>query len=521
MARYGYERLSALDNFFLLAESASTPMHVGSTALFEAEPLSTAQGGIDSNRIKQYIAARLDRMPRYRQRLARIPLERRTVWVDDPHLDLDYHVRHTSLPKPGDETQLKQLSAHLQAQPLDLARPLWETWIVEGVQDGRCALIFKVHHCMIDGVTGADLLSALLSPTAEAGFDAPARWVPRPPPSRAELLRDEIFDRVKGPVALAAHVVRHPLTAASEFGGALGAVAETLAPSLRSASPTPLNQPIGLHRRFDWAAMDLATIRQVKDALGGAINDVVLATVAGAVRTFLRWRGVDVSRITFRVFVPVSLRSALEHGTWGNRVAGWIVDLPVAESDACKRFLQIRDTTLRLKRSNHARGAEVLTELAEWTSASLAGMAIRLAAETTLPFNLVVTNVPGPPAPLYLLGGRLQAVYPMVPLFVNLGLGIALFSNAGKLFWGFNADWDVVPDLGAFVDATSAAFRELCAASSERPAPVRAQRRIHKRMRRDFLVAPSAQLLTPASGNGMRIPAGSGDGSAAGRSSAP
>lgn len=463
MARYRYERLSALDNLFLVCESPTTPIHVGSTALFEAGSLSRAGGGVDGERLKQYIAAHLDRIPRYRQRLVRIPFEQRTVWVDDPHFDLDYHVRHTSLPTPGDDSQLKQLSARIQAQPLDLTKPLWEAWIVEGLQGGRFALIFKVHHCMIDGVSGADLLSVLLSATVETGIDAPKPWRPRAAPSGVELLRDELLHRVEGPVSFASRAARHPLAVATEIGGAVGAVADTLGSTLRSASPTPLNRPTGAHRRFDWAAMDLGTIKRVKDALGGTVNDVVLTTVAGAVRTYLRRRRMPVGTLDFRAFVPVSTRSAEERGTMGNQVAGWIVNLPIGERDALKRFRHVRDTTLRLKRSNHARGLEVLTEIAEWASPSLMGMAIRLASPTTLPFNLVVTNVPGPPIPLYLLGSRLQAVYPMVPLFVNLGLGIALLSNAGTLFWGFNADWDVVPDLTAFVGGLHAAFQELCA----------------------------------------------------------
>jgi diacylglycerol O-acyltransferase / wax synthase len=463
MARARYERLSALDNFFLVCESPTTPMHVGSTALFEAGALAMPEGGIDGERIKQYIAARLDRIPRYRQRLVRIPFEQRTVWVDDPHVDLDYHVRHTSLPKPGDDTQLKQLSARIQAHPLDRTKPLWETWIVEGLQGGRFALIFKVHHCMIDGVSGADLLSVLLSPTGETSMETPKPWRPRAAPSGAELLRDEIRHRVKGPVTFAARAARHPLAVAAEIGGAVGAVAETLGSTLRSASSTLLNQPIGAQRRFDWAAMDLGTIKRVKDALGGTVNDVVLTTVAGGVRSYLRRRGMPVGDVDFRAFVPVSTRSAEQRGTMGNRVAGWIVNLPIGERNALQRFQHVRDATRRLKQSNHARGAEVLTAIAEWTSPSLMGMAMRLASQTALPFNLVVTNVPGPPIPLYLLGSRLQAVYPMVPLFVNLGLGIALFSNAGTLFWGFHADWDVVADLTAFVGGLHAAFRELCA----------------------------------------------------------
>lgn len=463
MEHYNYERLTALDNLFLVFESPTTPMHVGSAAVFETADLCTPGGGVDIDRIRQYTASRLHLIPRYRQRLARVPLEQRNVWVDDPHLDLDYHIPHTSLPKPGDEAQLKQLAANIFAQPLDLTRPLWETWVVEGLEDGRFALLFKVHHCMVDGVSGADLLAVLLTPSPHPSITPGPRWIPRAIPQGAELLRDQLAERIKLPVSLAAHVLRHPLAAASEIGTALAAVGESLAPTLRSASPTPFNQPIGAHRRFDWAVMDLAAIRDVKNAVDGTVNDVVLASVAGAVRMFLRRRGVDVSGITFRVFVPVSLRSISEHGALGNRVASWIVDLPLGERDPRQRLLQIRDTTRQLKQSHQARGAEVLTELAEWTSGSLVGMLMRLAAQTTLPFNLVVTNVPGPPGPLYLLGSRMQAVYPLVPLFVNFGMGVALFSHAGRLFWGFNADRDVMPDLAVFVEMLDRAFGELYA----------------------------------------------------------
>ncbi len=512
MAPDRYERLSALDNFFLVVESATTPMHVGSTALFEAGSLALPGGGIDGECIRQYVASRLDRIPRYRQRLARIPLEQRTVWVDDPHFDLDYHVRHTCLPKPGNDAQLKQLSALIQAQQLDLTRPLWETWVIEGLQGGRFALIFKVHHCMIDGVSGADLLSVLLSPTPERRIERPKRWRPRPTPSGAELLRDEILHRVEGPVSLAARIARQPLAVASEIGDAVGAVAETLGSTLRSASATPLNRVIGAHRRFEWAAMDLGTIKRLKDAVGGTVNDIVLTTVAGGVRTYLRRHGVSVEDLDFRAFVPVSTRSADEHGTMGNRVAGWIVNLPLGERDALKRLRHVRDTTLRLKRSNHARGAEVFTEIAEWTSPSLLGMAIRLGSQAALPFNLVVTNVPGPPIPLYLLGSRLQAVYPMVPLFVNLGLGIALFSNAGTLFWGFNADRDVVPDLEVFVDGLHAAFEQLsaavpmhatCAPDTRKPAH-QAPEGVAKRRHKPLPPIQREGDAVPVSGNGRR-----------------
>lgn len=291
------------------------------------------------------------------------------------------------------------------------------------------------------------------------------RWIPRRPPSGITLLRDEVIERVKAPLTFTAHAVRHPLTTAADLGNVLEALVETVNTGLRPASETPLNQPISAHRRLDWTAMELAAIRAVRAAGTGTVNDVVLATVAGAVRTFLRRRGVGVGDLTFRTFVPVNLRDPRERGTLGNHVSGWIIELPIGEPDPRQRLRHVAEITARLKGSNLARGTEVLTGMAEWIGTTVLNLGVRLAARN-LPFNLVVTNVPGPPMPLYLLGARLQAVYPYVPLFNNLGLGIALFSNAGTLFWGFNADREVVPDVDEFVGAVRDAFAELCAAAA-------------------------------------------------------
>lgn len=475
MAHYAYERLSALDNSFLVFEdaNANTPMHVASAAIFEAGPLSAGDGGINIERITAHIASRLHRIPRYRERLARIPIEGHPVWIDDERFNLHYHVRHTCLPKPGDERQLKRMSARIMSQQLDRGKPLWETWIVEGLEGGRMAMLSKVHHCMVDGVSGVDLLTVLLSPTPTTAIHDPVRWIPRPAPSAAALLRDEIGARINAPLSFVSRLLRQPAAVMTEARDDLEAVAESLGASLRLASDTPLNAPIGPHRRFDWMPMDIAAVREVRQRLGGTMNDVVLATVSGAVRRFLERRSVDVSQLEFRVFVPVSMRGADDRGKLGNRVAGWFVDLPIAERDPRKVLASVRDTTMRLKGSRQSRGAEIFTEMSEWTGTSVLSLGMRLASRAH-PFNLVVTNVPGPPQPLYLLGARMLEAYPMVPLAQNMGLGIALFSYAGRLFWGFNADWDVVPDLHDFVSAVGTSFAELRNAGShagKAPAP--------------------------------------------------
>jgi diacylglycerol O-acyltransferase / wax synthase len=469
MAHYNYERLTALDNSFLVMEGPNALMHVAATAIFEAAAPATNQGGVDIGRVTDYLASRLHKIPRYRQRLAYIPIEQHPVWIDDTRFNLHYHVRHACLPRPGDERQLKRMVARVKAQEMDRGKPLWELWIIEGLEGGRFALITKTHHCMIDGVSGVDLLSVLLRPTPNPHIEEPPRWIPRPAPAPLELLRDETLARLKAPLGFASRLLRDPASTLADVRDGLAAVGEALGAGLQLGSETPFNQPIGPHRRFDWATTDISAIREIREHLGGSLNDVVLAVVAGAVRRFLERRGVNPADIDFRVFVPVSLRDRNEHGGIGNRVAGWMVDLPIGETDPCKQLARICKTTARLKESKQARGSEILSEVLEWTGPAILSAAMRATTGTTS-FNLVVTNVPGPTTPLYLLGARMLEVYPLVPLAPNHGLGIALFSYAGKLHWGFNADWDIIPDLHDFVADVATAFADLSAAARTAPA---------------------------------------------------
>jgi WS/DGAT/MGAT family acyltransferase len=460
MLHDNYERLSALDHSFLVLERAKTPMHIGSAAIFDAAPLLGPRGGVDFERFAKHVASRLHLIPRYRQKVAYIPLEGRAVWVDDRSFNLHYHLRHSCLPKPGDEHQLKRLCARIMSQALDRGKPLWETWIIEGLEGGRMAMINKVHHCMIDGISGVDLLSVLMSPTAErAVVEDPPSWTPRPVPSPAVLLRDALVERVTMPVNALTRVLRDPGAVLTDIRDGVSAIAEQTGSSARRTSATPFNQPIGPHRQIDWLSMDMSALQAVRHSLGGSFNDVVLAIVAGAVRRFLLGRKHTVVDLTFRAFVPVSTRTSQQRGALGNRVAGWIVDLPIDEPDARRRLERVSERTAHLKRTQAAHGTEILTDVLEWTG-TLLGLAMRMAARASL-FNLVVTNVPGPPTPLYLLGARMLGAYPLVPLFSGQALGIALFSNAGKLFWGFNGDWDALPDFHDLVAAVEASFAEL------------------------------------------------------------
>ena len=465
-----YDRLTALDRSFLDIESAQTPMHIAGVFLFEAGPLRRPEGGLDIDRIRDYVASRLPRIPRYRQRLAQIPLEGHPVWVDDARFNVHYHVRHACLPPPGDERQLKRLCARIVSQQLDRGKPLWELWFVEGLEDERMALVSKVHHCMVDGISGVDLLQVLLSPVPDKEFDPAPTWYPNAAPSGAQLLRDAVVRRAKLPLDAAQSALgalREPQLARERLADAATGLAAGLRAALTRAAESPLNRPIGPHRRFDWVGFDIDEVRRVKRALGGTVNDVVLATAAGALGRYLAQRGVPrhhLEREEFRAFCPVSVRSAAERGTLGNRVAAMIAPLPIAERDPRKRMEQVARMTGDLKRSKQALGAEVLTSVSEWTAPTLLSAAIRLGMGYGAS-NVVITNVPGPRVPLYLLGAKMSETYPIVPLMPNHCLGIALFSYAGGLYWGFNADWDAVPDLHEFVVATDASFRELCDAA--------------------------------------------------------
>jgi WS/DGAT/MGAT family acyltransferase len=465
MARYAYERLSAIDHSFLAMETPHGCMHVASVGIFERGTLR-ADAGVDFEAIRRTVEARLHLMPRYREKLRWVPLEGHPVWIDDASFNLLYHLRHAALPHPGSERQLKRLSARILSQHLDRSKPLWETCVVEGLEGDRFAMIQKTHHCMIDGVSGVDLLTVLLSPTPRLEPAEPAPpFVPRPEPSPWELLRDETLRRAALPLEglrdLSAFVreardLRHELARRGR------ALAETLGWGLRSASETPINRPIGSHRRFDWLRTSIADIRAVRGALGGSLNDVVLATVAGAVRAFLASRGVRTEELRFRVLAPVSVRSEAERGSLGNRVSGWVLELPIGEPDPRARLADVVRQTKGLKERQQALAGELLARLMEWTPSRLFELAAR-GGQRLLPFNLVVTNVPGPQTPLHLLGAKMLECYPAVPLADRLGLGIALFSYDGALHWGLNADWEQIPDLHEFVLALEASFRELLA----------------------------------------------------------
>jgi WS/DGAT/MGAT family acyltransferase len=459
MAYTHAERLSALDASFLDLEDDNAHMHIGAVALFDAAPLAGPNGGIDIERVRRLMEAGLHRIPRYRQRIGYLPAPlRHPIWIDDARFSLNYHLRHTHLPAPGDERQLKRLVGRIMSQQLDRGKPLWEMWVVEGVEGNRVAVITKAHHCMIDGVGSVELTGSVMRPTPDPDprLDEPApRWLPRPAPGAGQLIAGELVRRAQdalGTVGSVRNLLRDPRGSIRSVLDTTRGIGEALAAGVRPASPTPLNVDIGPHRRFDWTSIDLATVKQIRTRLGGTLNDVVLAVVAGALRRFLHRRGLAVDDLDFRAMVPVNVRAEAQRGHMGNRVAMLVARLPLGEHDPQARLARVTEETAALKRSHQAQGVQTIEELSDHTFTTLFTLFARVAAASR-PFNLVVTNVPGPQFQAYMLGAPMTACYPLVPLYRNQALGIALFSYNGRLWWGFNADWDAVPDLHDIVAA--------------------------------------------------------------------
>jgi diacylglycerol O-acyltransferase len=467
--RMHYERLSALDTSFLVQEGRFTYMHIASTGIFTPESTAAvgSTAGVDIERVRRYFASRLHLVPRYRQRLAYVPLTNDPVWVDDDRFDLAYHVRHVSLPRPGNDEQLRQLVARVIERQLDRKRPLWECWFIEGLGDepsrGRFAMVTKVHHCMVDGIGGVDLLAAILTmaPTHSVGAAEP--WSPRPAPDDRSLAREEATrrTRVLFGALTGARTASAPNSSLAgtvkDFAASAWSLART---GLQRPAKLPFNGMIGPHRRIEWLGHPIDEVKAVRHGLGGSLNDVVLATVAGAMHRFLGTIDVDVREASLRAAIPVSVRTADQRGSAGNRVSVWLADLPVSERDPWRRLTAVRTVTENLRQTQQAENAHALAEVAEWTGANLLGIALRV-LNSTQPFNVVVTNVPGPPMPLYLMDARMDTIYPHLPLFEGQGLGIALLSYAGHLTWGLAGDWDLIPDLDRLRDALTESHVEL------------------------------------------------------------
>lgn len=460
-----WEPLAVQDELFLRSEHAHAHMHVGATLLLRAERPVRHDAPVPIDGIRRHLEVRLDTLPRYRKRLAFTPLLQRPVWVDDDRFDIEYHVRHVALPQPGRDDQLHALCEEVMSQALDRTKPLWELYVVEGLRGGQLAIIAKVHHSLVDGVGGVQLLGALFDALPSGLSAGGAAWRPVGVPTAMELLGHELTE----PVARTVRVLRDaarllvPAEAARRIYGHAAVLSEVVRAGLQGVPDSPFNQPLGPDRCIAWLTLDLDAVKAVKQQLGGTVNDVVLATVAGGLRRFLRaHRGIQRPG-DLRSMVPVNRRVSGDDPACGNHVAGLLVRLPLSLATPLDRYHAVRAATAEAKASQQVTATEVLTA----SAAALLNVGVWL-MEQLQPFNLVVTNVPGPPVPLYLGSTQVDAIYPHVPLFANQGLGIALFSYAGHLHWGFNADRAVVPDVAALADATAAAFDNLRRAAGVR-----------------------------------------------------
>src|SRR5919107_683138 len=453
------DRLTGLDASFLHLEDSASHMHVASVMIFEGPPPPYEE-------LLESIERRLGLVPRYRQRLAFVPFAQgRPKWVDDPHLNLRYHVRSTALPAPGSEDQLRALAGRVFSQALDRDKPLWEVWLVEGLDGDRFALLSKTHHALVDGISGVDIISVLFdtSPEPAAPTDTGDRWLPRPLPSAAQLLGEAIVERATIPGELARSVravFRGPRMIAEGLRDAAVGVGAMAWAGLNPAPPTPYNKPIGPHRRFTWTRASLRDMKAIKDSLGGTVNDVVLATVSGALGKHLRRRGVNTDGIELKAMVPVSVRADVERGALGNRVAAIMAPLPVWCQEPVARLDIVSEQLKGLKSGGQAVGAQVMTELSGFAPSTIMDQASRVMARQRF-FNVVVTNVPGPQFPLYLAGKRMIDTFPMVPLAKNQALGVALLSYAGRINFGLVGDYDLLWDLDDFADDVRESLAEL------------------------------------------------------------
>jgi diacylglycerol O-acyltransferase len=465
------DRLTGLDASFLALEKDGAHMHVGSVLLFDGPaPAYDA--------VAAHIERGMHHVPRYRQRLAFPPLGAgRPVWVDDPHFNIGYHVRHTALPSPAGEDELRRLAGRVFSQQLDREKPLWEIWLVDELAGDRFALICKTHHALVDGISGVDIMTVLFDLDPDpAERDAAPPWAARPLPGRAELLATAVGERLRAPLGFLRGVLEDPDRAGADAGKSVAGIAAMAAAGLAGAPPSPLNVRIGPHRRFAWASADLTTFKAIKDTLGGTINDAVLTVVTGALRAHLFRHGRDPEGLELKAMVPISVRADAARGALGNQVAAMYAPLPVGLDDPVARYRFIHGAMKGLKESGQAVGAQAITRLADAAAPTVLDQAARLQSRQRF-FNLTVTNVPGPQVPLYLMGRRLEAFYPKVPLVLNTALGIAIMSYDGRVFFGLLGDYDALADIDALAEDLDASIRELGGAAGVGASPARRRRR--------------------------------------------
>ena len=464
--------MNPIDVSFLHIEDSdrAASLHIGSVGIFEGPPPPQAD-------ITAMVDARLDHVPRYRQRVVTVPFGLgRPVWIDDDAFELDYHLRRTALPVPGDEDTLRRLTGRIMSQRLDRTKPLWEIWIVEGLTDDRWAMVSKVHHCMVDGVSGSELLAIILDLTADPPPPSDSEWVPQYPPTSAELAADALWD-----LATSQYEQLRALGSAMRRRRRVMDDARTLLTGLGSlrdvAAPTPgltLTGTIGPHREVAWAEVPLVDVKRVRAEFGGTVNDVVLAAIAGGFRALLLSRGEDLAEHPVRSLVPVSVRAtrgdgaAAGDGELDNKVSGMFAELPVDQDDPVVRLDMVRSQLTGLKESHQAVAGEALTSVTGFAPPALLALGTRLAsrlAARTSNVHTVTTNVPGPQLPLYLCGRRMTRAYPYVPIGAPLRTGVAAFSYDGTITFGVTGDRDTAGDVAVLAEGIAESIDALVAAA--------------------------------------------------------
>jgi diacylglycerol O-acyltransferase / wax synthase len=451
------ERMSTLDAGFFFVEHENVPMHLGSLAVFEGPAPS-------HDDLIGLFAAKLPRVPRYRQVVRTMPLQVfRPMWVDDEHFEIGYHVRHAAVPAPGGAAELRNLAARIFAQRLDRARPLWEEWLLEGLEGDRWAVISKVHHCMVDGIGGTDLMTLVFDTDPDAERPAPVGWEPEPGQSAVSLVADGLRDAVSWPL--------RQLTAAPGLLRRLGMPGDLLgfgrgltgsARRLAAPSAGSLNGPIGPHRRWAWTTASLSEVKQIRRVHGGTVNDVLLAAITRAFRDLLEERGELSDGLVVRSLVPVSVRGKDEEGAVTNRVSAVLANLPVGEPDPLRRLALVREQMDGIKNTNQAVSAEILTGMLGFAAPMWLALGSRAAFRVPQPLvQTVTTNVPGPRFPLYVLGRRMLAAYPYVPIGNRLRISVAIFSYLDTFSFGITADYNSVPDLDVLIGGIGRGLAEL------------------------------------------------------------
>jgi WS/DGAT/MGAT family acyltransferase len=461
--------MSALDAGFFYAESENTPMHVGSVAVFDGPPPTYGD-------VVRLILSKLPKVPRYRQRVRPVPMQLgRPLWVDDPHFQILYHVRHTAVPKPGSDEQLRNLAGRVLGQRLDMAKPLWELWLVEGLADDRWALISKVHHCMVDGVAGSDLMQLMFDLDPDAKHEAPQDWTPRRSPSSVELMANSVTDSLTHPLQQlsSAPAIGSPVRAVKGLAASSRTLAQTV-PSLARQAITPtarsLNGPIGPHRRWAWTEGNFAEFKTVRTAFGGTVNDVVLTAISGGFRDLLQGRGeLSSEKLVVRSMVPVSVRRENQKGSLNNQVSAVFVDLPVGLADPLDRLASIRGQMDEYKRAMQAVDANSIISMGNFVAPTLLSMGVRAAMQAGQMWcQAVTTNVPGPRVPLYVLGKRMRSATAYVPIAGGTRCSIGIFSYLNTMTFGINADFDGYPDVDVLSGGIRRGIEDLLALATKK-----------------------------------------------------